>query len=66
MPAPLMLLNKDLVHQWRAERLKKDFSFTYIKGVVEGAVYDDGKPVGEMNVAIQCNQTGETLKLLWG
>jgi hypothetical protein len=62
----LKLLNKGQVDTWRRPLMLKRYSFTYTKGHVDGATYSDGTPVAEMNVAVTCLETGESMKLLWG
>ena len=62
----LKLLNKSQIETWRAPLIRKGYSFTYTKGHVDGATYEDGTPVDQMNVAITCVETSESFKLLWG
>ena len=62
----LVMLNLAVKNKWMQERMDKGYSFVYTKGQVPGAKYDDGTPERERNVAVECIETGERFKFLWG
>ena len=52
----LILINKEEKSVWMEERMAKMYSFTYIKGSVDGE---------EINVAIECVEDGDIMPLVW-
>jgi len=56
----MKILNKTELDEWFNQARKDGHSLTAIKGIIEGATYDDGDPViVPMNTAWRNVQTGE-------
>jgi len=62
----LVLLNAGEKQSWMQARMDKGFSFVYRKAHVPGATYRDGTPERERNVEVECIETGEVFRFLWG
>jgi len=62
----LKILNRDQLSLWMAIRMQAGYSFLYHKGHVEGATYEDGTPEPSRNVRVECVQTKESCRILWG
>lgn len=62
----LVMLNEAEKRKWMQQRMDKGFSFVYTKGHVPGATYEDGTPEKERNIMVECIETGDKFKFLWG